>query len=547
MPPSCAIIVPTRGRPEYLDVALGSIVPQASAHDAELLVVDDGPDAATRAVAERHGARYIAHPGPLGLNHARNTAIAATDAELLVFVDDDVAVRDGWLGALLAAHASEPAEVGVFAGPIHVRIEGHRFPLCGREGWPITWLDQGDGDGDCRYAWGANLSVRRAAIDRAGRFDESLGIYGDEEEWQDRWRAAGGRVRYIAGAALDHRRTGDDARLTSLCRAARIRGRASRATDERRGSAPALRAELRTLAGCIVHGPRRRCAMGPVLTWHTVGRIERALRPQPAPATPGVDDFLSGRSGLALGRRARLSALHDRWLDLRALPARTRLKRRARTSTPQRVLVLAIEQTGAPSLLPAALDELRRSRHHLDVATAPAGTAGKFQNLNALLAGRDLGAYDWVLVLDDDITLPPGFLDAFLAAADRAGLQLAQPAHRRRSHAAWDVTRRQAGATARVTSFVEIGPLTAFSREAAAALLPFPDLRMGWGLDAHWAALARERDWAIGVVDATPIEHLLRPTASTYPREAAQAEARAFLAERPYVRRDEVRTLRVIR
>ena len=234
MPPRCAIIVPTRGRPGYLDVALGSIAPQAAAHGAELLVIDDGPDYATRAVAERHGARYVAHAGPLGLNRARNTAIAATDAELLAFVDDDVAVREGWLAALLAAHAAEPGDVGVFAGPIHVRIEDHRFHACGREGWPITWLDHGDEDTDCRYAWGANLTLRRAAIERVGGFDESLGIYGDEEEWQDRWRASGGRVRYIAGAALDHRRAGDDARLRSLCRAARFRGGASRATDERR-------------------------------------------------------------------------------------------------------------------------------------------------------------------------------------------------------------------------------------------------------------------------------------------------------------------------
>ncbi len=39
---------------------------------------------------------------------------------------------------------------------------------------------------------------------------------------------------------------------------------------------------------------------------------------------------------------------------------------------------------------------------------------------------------------------------------------------------------------------------------------------MGWGLDAHWAALAREHGWRMGVVDATPIGHTLRPPAATY-------------------------------
>ena len=60
---------------------------------------------------------------------------------------------------------------------------------------------------------------------------------------------------------------------------------------------------------------------------------------------------------------------------------------------------------------------------------------------------------------------------------------------------------------------------------------------MGWGLDAHWAALAREHGWRCGVIDAVAIGHRAAPAAAAYSREAAIAEARAFLAERPYVTR----------
>ena len=80
--------------------------------------------------------------------------------------------------------------------------------------------------------------------------------------------------------------------------------------------------------------------------------------------------------------------------------------------------------------------------------------------------------------------------------------------------------------------------MTALSAAAAGELLPFPDLRMGWGLDGAWSAHAQQRGWPIGIVDATPVRHL-RPVASTYPRDAAMAEAEAFLADRPYVTRDE--------
>ena len=55
MLPPAAIIVPTRGRPHYLDRALASIAPQAAALGAQVIVVDDGPEISTRTVAEAHG------------------------------------------------------------------------------------------------------------------------------------------------------------------------------------------------------------------------------------------------------------------------------------------------------------------------------------------------------------------------------------------------------------------------------------------------------------------------------------------------------------
>ncbi len=139
------------------------------------------------------------------------------------------------------------------------------------------------------------------------------------------------------------------------------------------------------------------------------------------------------------------------------------------------------------------------------------------------------------MVVDDDVTLPRGFLDNLLFGAERFGLDLAQPAQRADSHAAWRVTRRRWGSVARETRFVEIGPVTAFGRATLATLLPFPDLRMGWGLDLHWAALAARRGWRCGVLDAVAIGHTAAPAARAYSREAAVAEARAFLAERPYL------------
>ena len=143
--------------------------------------------------------------------------------------------------------------------------------------------------------------------------------------------------------------------------------------------------------------------------------------------------------------------------------------------------------------------------------------------------------FDWILAVDDDLVLPPRFLDRFVALCERFGLDLAQPAQTLRSHSAWRVTRRRPASLLRETRFVEIGPLTAFGRRAAAELLPFPELRFGWGLDLHWGALAGERGWRLGVVDATPVRHESATVASTYPRVEAEAEAAEFLASRPHL------------
>ena len=96
----------------------------------------------------------------------------------------------------------------------------------------------------------------------------------------------------------------------------------------------------------------------------------------------------------------------------------------------------------------------------------------------------------------------------------------------------------------RETTFVEIGPITAFDRDRRGRAAAVPgEPEDGLGPRRALGGGRRERGWRIGVVDATPIGHTIRPAADGYPREVAAAEARRFLDGRPYVARDEVRTL----
>ena len=269
--------------------------------------------------------------------------------------------------------------------------------------------------------------------------------------------------------------------------------------------------------------------------------------PRPAP-----DTFLSGDAGAVLGPRRRLGrTVGD--LALSALEQLSltgpRLERLLAAQEPRRVLVLSVYRPA--SRLPAAVRDLRSERHDVtlalgatasadpvlaDVTVARGLTGGKFQNLNRVLReGPSVDGFDWTLVVDDDVRLPPRFLDKLVALCERFRLDCAQPAQTLRSHAAWRVTRRRPLALARRTRFVEIGPVTAFSGRVAAALLPFPELRFGWGLDLHWSALAEERGWRLGVLDGLPVRHEDAPVATAYRHAEAIAEAGRFLAARAYL------------
>ena len=270
------IVIPTRGRPAYLDVALGSVAPQARDAGAELVVVQDGAHPAVETVAGRHGARIVTLPGRRGANAARNAGIAATDADLVVLLDDDIRAPDGWLAALLDGVRRSPG-ADVFGGPIRARLEAGGPRGCGRENPPITSLDLGPVDRDATLVWSANMAIRRRALDRIGPFDESIHGRGEEEDWERRYTAAGGVVRYVAAAGLEHRRCGADASLRRLARAAHALGVTARRYDRRKGTAPSPARELATLAATVGHVVRRRCPLGLVSVAHTLGRIRALL------------------------------------------------------------------------------------------------------------------------------------------------------------------------------------------------------------------------------------------------------------------------------
>ena len=192
------VVICTYRRPELLDGCLASL--ESSLRQGfRTLVVDNAGTAACRAVAERHGATYVHEPST-GLSHARNRGWREATTEWLLYLDDDARLRPDTIDRLWGA-----ASVGDYAAA------GGGYDHCFASP-PPEWLRRyyraGVRPGD--YLLGGLLLVRRAACAALGGFDPALGMrgertgYAEENEFQDRLRAAGYRLLPVPEAVMDH-------------------------------------------------------------------------------------------------------------------------------------------------------------------------------------------------------------------------------------------------------------------------------------------------------------------------------------------------------
>src|SRR3954466_8024070 len=114
--PVVSVVIPTRGRAEYLEVALASLAQQDLAEPYEVIVVDDGATDRTPEVVAAAGVRCVRHEERRTLNAARNSGASAARAELIAFTDDDVEVPAGWLRELVEGARRHP-DADAFGGP----------------------------------------------------------------------------------------------------------------------------------------------------------------------------------------------------------------------------------------------------------------------------------------------------------------------------------------------------------------------------------------------------------------------------------------------
>jgi glycosyltransferase involved in cell wall biosynthesis len=151
----------------------------------KLIVVDNASTDRSREIItsylDRLPLSYL-YEGKLGKNAALNTAIAHIDGDLVVFTDDDVFPRPGWLVSMRTAADAHPSYT-IFGGVILPRWE---IPP---PEWIMDWVPQDvvfalsspaltEGRTTPDRIFGPNMAVRANVFERGFRFDVSIGPRG---------------------------------------------------------------------------------------------------------------------------------------------------------------------------------------------------------------------------------------------------------------------------------------------------------------------------------------------------------------------------------
>jgi len=166
------------------------------------------------------------------------------------------------------------------------------------------------------------------------------------------------------------------------------------------------------------------------------------------------------------------------------------------------------------------------------------GFEPKFAILNRVLPMLGWEAYDFVVISDDDIVVPEGFLDRFIRSQLEFDLALAQPARTRTSHADHEFVRQRTELRGRQTRFVEIGPLLSIRWDLAREIIPFDETSpMGWGYDFVWPTLVESRGLKMGIIDSIAVDHSLRGLATTYDKQKAIQDMHRLLDRYPHLTR----------
>jgi glycosyltransferase involved in cell wall biosynthesis len=204
---NASIIICTRNRADSLAQTLAALerVALPPGLRAEILVVDNGSSDHTAEVVRRHHAErfqtsYVPEPAT-GQSRARNTGMAASSSEIILFTDDDVAPSSDWLEKIAAPLLQRQAE-GV-VGRVELAKDRYRPWMTSQHLVSLAVYQ-----GESVQLIGANMGFHRSILDRVPAFDVEIGPgafgFGDDTLFSWQMEEAGFRLKYVPEASVVH-------------------------------------------------------------------------------------------------------------------------------------------------------------------------------------------------------------------------------------------------------------------------------------------------------------------------------------------------------
>lgn len=200
-----SVIIPTRNRPQRLNKTIEGLLSQDLARSCyEILVVDDGstPPVSLNTNGQLQACTLIRLEG-VERSAARNKGAAVAVGEVLLFLDDDMAVGADFLSAHLRAHEEWPG--ALIVGGVRLPDEALATPF----GRFRDRLEQRDTpqvpgpSGDSNFCTAANMSIDRNVFEELGGFDIGMSS-SEDQDFALRHTARGGEMVFLPAAEAIH-------------------------------------------------------------------------------------------------------------------------------------------------------------------------------------------------------------------------------------------------------------------------------------------------------------------------------------------------------
>lgn len=216
-----SVIICTFNRDKYIYATLQKVAQNAyPTDDYEIVLINNNSTDTTEELCNKFKSEYqqvqfrYFVEYEQGLSFARNRGIKESKGDILAFLDDDAFVKPDYLVNIDNGFREYP-EAMAFGGRIIPQFESGEIPkwLCK---WTYTWLsalDRGDNvNVFCGkdFPIGANMGVRKHAIDMCGTFNVSLGrnkknlLAGEEKDFFYRLGQSNLKTYYFPNVVVEH-------------------------------------------------------------------------------------------------------------------------------------------------------------------------------------------------------------------------------------------------------------------------------------------------------------------------------------------------------